>query len=110
MAAFATSKWAGRTCRCRWSFAPAKGWSRNGRLNPARPAVVSTKGGTKHWQGTIELERRQILSLRNEPAARCPIGRDRLKVVAGADLDVEGVYFGAQLPVTCSSAARPAYG
>ncbi len=78
---------------------PAKGWNRQGRLNPGRPATVSTEGGTKSWQGTIEVDKSKLcqyrMNLRQEEGSAVI----DLDVVAEADLEVEGVYLWAQLSV-----------
>lgn len=78
---------------------PAKGWNRNARLNPSRPAATSTRGDTKVWQGTIELERGKRCQYEIGLLQKGGSVAIDVSVVAQADLDVEGVYLWAQLPV-----------
>ncbi|MHB8903207.1 MAG: hypothetical protein ACYC6Y_30975, partial [Thermoguttaceae bacterium] len=78
---------------------PAKGWNRIGRFNPARPAVASTEGNKTTWESVIQLDDGKACRYRitQERAGRS-IVLD-LNVVAEADLDVEGVYLWAGLPI-----------
>ncbi len=78
---------------------PAKGWTRNGRLNPGKPAAASAKGDVKSWQGTIELGKGKLCQYEMSLSPKGASVEIDLKVVAEADLDVEGVYLWAQLPV-----------
>jgi O-glycosyl hydrolase len=79
---------------------PAKGWSRNGRLNPAKPAVVSTRGDLRHWQGTIELEKGKVCRYEMGLLQGTRSVTLDVNVVAEVDLDVEGVYLWTQLPIS----------
>lgn len=79
---------------------PAKGWTGNGRLNPARLAESSVAEGVKSWQGMVTLDRTHVgrysIRLRQEAEAFVV----ELTVTAEDDLDVEGVYLWGQLPVS----------
>jgi len=79
---------------------PAKGWARNGRLNPTKPAAASTKGDRKHWQGTIELEKGKACQYEIGLLEKGGSVAIELHVAAQVDLDIEGVYLWARLPVS----------
>ncbi len=78
---------------------PAKGWNRTGRLNPARPAAVSATGDARSWEGTIELEKGKLCRYQIHQQRKGQSIAMDLNVVAEVDLEVEGIYLWAQLPV-----------
>ena len=87
---------------------PLKGWTRLPGMEQARDVTSSSADGQTTWRGTIEPERGKPFLYEQTLKEEDGSVHLSLKVTAGADAEIEGVYFWLDLPVavfgggTCS--------
>jgi len=79
---------------------PLEGWKKIPSLDTARDVKGSEANGTRTWSGRVELEPGQGYRYEQTLREEGGVVRLALRVVAEADVKIEGVYFWLDLPVS----------
>ena len=78
---------------------PLKGWSRLPGMEQARDVEASTANGQTTWRGTIEVAPGKPFAYEQTLKEEAGAVHLSLEVTAGADAEIEGVFFWLDLPV-----------